>query len=186
MSYFPIKIRLQDGTEQIIEYGHHVPKGVPFTVLETDLPVEEEKVEITSGYAFELMDRTHCAMSSFEDLIHTHPMIEQFPELNLFANVVLEYLMKIYQVSAGLCFEWDEEPNKDKTFEEMLASADTIQMLKQQDECTAHAPLLSLLEAEKLAEILNSEVAERSCRPEVVKLRDRVERYTKVMKSEYI
>lgn len=182
MSYFPIKIRLADGTEKVIEYGHQVPKGVAFTVLETNLPIEEEKVVLNSGHAFEVMDRTSVEMHSFEDFINSHPLVEQFPELKQYANVVLEYLMKIYQVSANLSFDWDANP--EATFEEMLASDSTKQMLKQEDEVTAYALMLSVDEATLLSKILESEIAERSRRPEVVELYYRIDRYKFLMERE--
>ena len=178
---FPITIQFANGIERTIFESDQMPTGVPFTILKTGVSDVEEKTVVDSGYAFMVMDRSSCAMSSFEDLIHTSPFIEQFPELDLYANVVLEYLMKIYQVSASLCFDWDEEENKTKTFDEMMVGPGTIAMLKQEDECSAFAMTLSISEAQTICRILESEITERSCRSDVVKLHERFVRYKTVM-----
>lgn len=161
-------------------HPEHLPLGRGFKVISTTTH-EEELELVNKGHVFEIVDRLSVSMHTFDDHVAQHPCVTQFPELELYARVVIEYMMKMYQISANLSFQWDEEHNVDKTFTEMLQTADNIGMVAQQDHLSVDAVTLSLEEAKTLHDILVSEVAERSCRPVVVSLRDRIARYKKMM-----
>lgn len=178
---FPITIQFTDDSSMMVVYHpEHLPSGRGFKVISTTNH-EDELETVNKGHLFEVVDRLSVAMHTFDDFVAQHPSVTQFPELALYARVVIEYMMRMYQISANLSFEWDEPKNVNKTFLEMLECPENIGMIAQQDQLTTDAITLSLTEAELLQKILASEVLERSCRVEVVALRDRIAQYKKMM-----
>lgn len=181
---FPITIKFSDDSStQVVYHPEHIPLGRGFTVISTTTD-EDELVVVDKGHVFEVVDRLSVAMHSFDDFVAQHPCVTQFPELATCARVVIEYMMKMYQISANLSFEWDEKRNVDKTFVEMLNTAENIGMIVQQDQLTVDAITLSLNEAKTLHAILVSEVDERNCGKDVVALRNRIAQYKKMMELE--
>lgn len=51
MNHFPVKIRLENGEERIINHSIDLPQGVPFRVVETQIGrAEKPGIRIDSPY----------------------------------------------------------------------------------------------------------------------------------------